>query len=288
MDYAKKFALFCFFTQEIIHLALTCHFDDETLKSLFWIGANYHHPMESIASRTRTSPDPEPGSSPTPRTESFHQPQTRLPDTEFMRTEVTLPPCSASPPVPLLPDVRHPAPSPGTSCDVEPQVVRPSTTPKHEDPVASPSTVDLFAPSRPVDLPAPSRLLTPMVPPETLRLTAPPVSLDRPAPPWSVVPPLPSRTCRLFVPLCPSTPTDTGGSSFPSGRQATSVFCRTGVTSAFWVSNSTYVDRRRDVAGVSVCTPGSTCRVSVGCPPDAVSLPYTISVPNSSTLLWTV
>lgn len=47
---------------------------------------------------------------------------------------------SASPPVPPLPSVHSPTPSPGSPCDVEPQVVHPPEAPVREDP-------DLFAPS---------------------------------------------------------------------------------------------------------------------------------------------
>ncbi|ROL50943.1 hypothetical protein DPX16_14474 [Anabarilius grahami] len=104
--------------QNFTCLALTCYLDGETLKSLFCIGANYHYPvdlpdtsglswkeavircLESVVSRSRTSPDPEPGSSPTtaefscepPADGEFPPAATRQPDPEFTRTEVTLAP----------------------------------------------------------------------------------------------------------------------------------------------------------------------------------------------------
>ncbi len=60
-------------------LAVTFPFDDETLKSLFWIGDNYHYPLDlpdltglklrdamfqclkSILPQSRRGQDPEPG-----------------------------------------------------------------------------------------------------------------------------------------------------------------------------------------------------------------------------------
>lgn len=74
------------FTESFCHLAITCPFDDETLKSLFWIGANYHHAvdlqdttglywreadkyLESVYPRSGTQSDPDPNPSP-----SIHPP----------------------------------------------------------------------------------------------------------------------------------------------------------------------------------------------------------------------
>ncbi len=69
---------------EISQLAILTAFDDAALNSLFWIGANYHHPvdlpnttglscreaiircLESVSPRSRAQPDPEP-SPPSPR-----------------------------------------------------------------------------------------------------------------------------------------------------------------------------------------------------------------------------
>lgn len=53
MDFTAKFAAvaqmskdFFVFTDQFFRLAITCPYDDETLKSLFWIGANYHRPVD--------------------------------------------------------------------------------------------------------------------------------------------------------------------------------------------------------------------------------------------------
>ncbi|ROL41264.1 hypothetical protein DPX16_5373 [Anabarilius grahami] len=73
--------------EPFFHLALTCPFDDESLKSMFWIGVNFHRPVDlpdttdlnwreahhqvrlmmSVRPRSRTLPDPEPESPPCTR-----------------------------------------------------------------------------------------------------------------------------------------------------------------------------------------------------------------------------
>ncbi|ROL47100.1 putative nuclease HARBI1 [Anabarilius grahami] len=150
-------------------------------------------------------------------------------------------PRSASPPATSLLDVICPAPSPGNPCDVEPQVSLPPAARRPEVPVALPPAADLVAPSRPFDLPAPSRLRPSTVPPETLRLTAPP----------------------------PSSPQPSGSPAPPPPVVA---------------QNIAAVSQANDVTGVrqlSICAPESTCRVSIGRPPDAVSLLYSIWTPSS-------
>ncbi|ROL05642.1 hypothetical protein DPX16_4860 [Anabarilius grahami] len=70
----------------------TCSYDDETLKSLFWNRANYHHPvdlpdtsgldwreaiircLESVCPRSRTQPDPEPSPPPPSAAETLLEP----------------------------------------------------------------------------------------------------------------------------------------------------------------------------------------------------------------------
>ncbi|ROL45984.1 hypothetical protein DPX16_15543 [Anabarilius grahami] len=106
---------FCSFTKEFISVALACPYDDETLKSLFWIGANYHRPvdlpdtsglswmehilrcLESVRPRSRAQPDPEPVSSPRTAEHTCEPPADGelppaakgQPDSETPRTEVT-------------------------------------------------------------------------------------------------------------------------------------------------------------------------------------------------------
>jgi len=53
MDHAAKFTViaresmdFLRFTQNFCLLSITSPIDDETLKSLSWIGANYYHPVD--------------------------------------------------------------------------------------------------------------------------------------------------------------------------------------------------------------------------------------------------
>lgn len=62
MDCATMFAALdlLYFSVEFIQLAVACPYDDETLQSLSWIGANYYHPvdLESVMSRSRTQSDP--------------------------------------------------------------------------------------------------------------------------------------------------------------------------------------------------------------------------------------
>ncbi|ROL41971.1 hypothetical protein DPX16_19820 [Anabarilius grahami] len=277
MDYADSF---CVFTTKFISVALACPYDDETLKSLFWIGANYHRPVDLTKSGECLSPIQ---STARPRAHIFstdrgilvRAPRRRRVTTSSYRSARSqdpedrdpLPtlstPRSASPPVPSLLDIICPASSPGNPCDVDPQVTLPPAALRPEVPVASPPAADLVAPSWPVDLPAPFRLRPSTVPPETLRLTAPPVSLVRPAPP-----------CYrgLLLPL-----------------GVASVLGRADVTAALGISSSTSAGRRQYIAAVSqasdvegvrqlsVYASESTCRVSVGHPPDAVSPLYIIS-----------
>ncbi|KAK2887344.1 hypothetical protein Q8A67_015572 [Cirrhinus molitorella] len=79
------------FTPKFCRLAVTCPYDDETLKSLFWIGANFHQPvdlpdttglswrdaiirfLESVWPRSRTKPDPEPSQA-SPRSAELPEP----------------------------------------------------------------------------------------------------------------------------------------------------------------------------------------------------------------------
>ncbi|XDV13575.1 hypothetical protein PO909_001959 [Leuciscus waleckii] len=112
---AQKSQDFLSFTTNFVYLAVTSLLDDETLKTLFWIGATFHQPidlpdnsnlnwketiircLESVALRSRTQPDPEPGLQPLtaenscvhPQTESYH-PRRRASQTK--RTELTLAP----------------------------------------------------------------------------------------------------------------------------------------------------------------------------------------------------
>lgn len=53
MEYAAKFAALAQMNHDLLGymenlccLAVTCPYDDETLKSLFWIETNYHHPVD--------------------------------------------------------------------------------------------------------------------------------------------------------------------------------------------------------------------------------------------------
>lgn len=107
LDYAAKFAAitreslyFLVFTENC-RLAVTSPFNNETLKSLFWIEANYHHPvdlpytsgpkwrvaiiwcLESVYPRFGSLQEPDPVSPPAtteesgepPQMESYHPPQ---------------------------------------------------------------------------------------------------------------------------------------------------------------------------------------------------------------------
>lgn len=99
MEYVAKFAAvaqmshdFLIYTEQFCRLAITCPYDDETLKSLFWIGANYHHQvdltdtseldwreaiircLESVYPPSRTQPDPEPSPPPSITAETSQEP----------------------------------------------------------------------------------------------------------------------------------------------------------------------------------------------------------------------
>ncbi|ROI49016.1 hypothetical protein DPX16_7171 [Anabarilius grahami] len=188
---------------------------------------------------------------------------------------LTTTPCSASPPVPSLLDVICPVPSPGNPCDVEPQVTIPPAALRPEVPVASPPAADLVAPSQPVDLSAPPIYGSAGDPP-----TDGSSGLPRPAGSPLVIRPSSSATDLRDVGYTPSL------HPFRYRRlllplRVASVLGRTDVTAALGISTSVgrhlyiaAVSQASDVAGVrqlSVCARESTCRVSIGRPPDAVS-----------------
>ncbi|XP_056123863.1 uncharacterized protein LOC130102021 [Rhinichthys klamathensis goyatoka] len=115
---AEKSQNFLTFTRDFCVLAVTSPLDDETLKNLFWIGANFHQRidlpdtsnlnwkeaiircLESVATRSRTQPDPEPGLQPSTAENSCVPPAdgelppaaTHQPEPEIKRTELTLAP----------------------------------------------------------------------------------------------------------------------------------------------------------------------------------------------------
>ncbi len=118
MEYAVEFS----------QLAILMAFDDAALNSLFWIGANYHRPvdlsdttglswreaiircLESVYPRSRTQPDPEP-SPPSPRYAELKPEPTVDKEPETAATDKPLPhgtiePRIATEPEPFLMSVQ--------------------------------------------------------------------------------------------------------------------------------------------------------------------------------------
>lgn len=105
---AQEITSLLIFIEKCSHLAVTFPLGDENLKTLFWIGANFHHSvdlpdttgldwretvircLERILSRSRAQSDPEHSQ---PFTDRELQPAvTRSPEPEEKRTALTLSP----------------------------------------------------------------------------------------------------------------------------------------------------------------------------------------------------
>ncbi|XP_016086355.1 sterol O-acyltransferase 1-like [Sinocyclocheilus grahami] len=223
-------------------LAVTCPFDDETLKSLFWIGANYHRPidlpdsmalswiiqcLESIRPLSKTQHEPEP-SQPLPPscTEGLPEP-TADGEPEAARGEATAPAIAPEPEAvdaadqvcePATPHVPE-----GILVEYEGMDRSPAHAPttEGEPPLASGNVVDYFL-DCPESLPLPPPLhisassfaLSSLVP---VNLSAHPQSapswslfslwvFQSPAPPWREDPLSPPLVSKAWIPPRPFDP----------------------------------------------------------------------------------
>lgn len=231
---ARRCEHFLTFTEEFCRLAVNCPYDNENLKSLFWIGEHYHHPVdlpettrqnwkESIIwCLERTAPAPEPDLSPSTAERSCEPPA----DVEGPTAAMSEPDQGCEPTTPV---------AEGTETEdwlidfsAELLSAPSSTITQSSDSPPAPLLPDVYSPSPSLQWRwAASRattssanligsigslsglcslrfsarrpvsfawLLPSSAPPETLGRIAPPGSLVPPAPLWSVITLLPLRT----------------------------------------------------------------------------------------------